>query len=25
MQYFVIILSLITLQGSACTHAGWSG
>jgi len=25
LQYFVTILSLVTLQGSVCTHGRWSG
>jgi len=25
LQYFVTILSLITVQGSVCTHVSWSG
>jgi len=25
LQYFVTIPSLVTLQGSVCTHIRWSG
>jgi len=25
MEYFVTMLSLVTLQGSVCTHIRWNG
>jgi len=25
LQYLVTIMSFVTLQGSVCTHARWSG